>query len=280
MSDRGLRLELERAITGNELVLHYQPRVLLTTLELRGVESLVRWRHPVRGMVSPAEFIAAAERDGLMRDLEAWVIRETLLQAAVWRRDGMRVGVSVNVTPPLLGDEPFLRLFERTLKIHGDPATFTFELAAEALAGGEPPLEGVTRLRDGGVRFALDDVTALVQLEDASWTSWEYVKLGRAIVTSAARDDVAGRTLRGLVARAIELGARVVGVGVEDDDAIAFLRDAGAYLAQGYAIAQFRGSLTDTIAPPLGVKDLAGWSDGRARTISPGAGTPERRRPA
>ena len=269
MNDHGLRLELERAITGNELVLHYQPRVLLSTLELRGVESLVRWRHPVRGMVPPAEFMAAAERDGLMRELEAWVIRETLLQAAVWRRDGMRVGVSVNVTPPLLRDEPFLRLFERTLKIHGDPATFTFELAAQALDGSEHPLAGVIRLRDRGVRFALDDVTTLAQLNGASWTTWEYVKLGRAIVTRAAHDDVAGATLRALLARATELGARVVGVGVEDDAAVALLRDAGAYLAQGYAI-----------APPLGVKELAAWTEGRARVISPGAGTPEPRRPA
>ena len=256
MSDRGLRLELERAITGNELVLHYQPRVLLTTLELRGVESLVRWRHPVRGIVSASEFIAAAERDGLMRDLEAWVIRETLLQAAVWRRDGTRVGVSVNITPSLLRDEPFLRLFERTLKIHGDPATFTFELAAHALTGSEHPLAGVTRLRERGVRFALDDVTTLTQLDGASWTSWEYVKLGRAIVTAAARDHVAGATLRTLVARATELGGRVVGVGVEDDAAIALLRDAGAYLAQGYAI-----------APPMGVKDLSVWTEGRARPV-------------
>ena len=256
MSDRGLRLELERAITGNELVLHYQPRVLVTTLELRGVESLVRWRHPVRGMIPPAEFIAAAERDGLMRELEAWVIRETLLQAAVWRRDGMRVGVSVNVTPPLLRDEPFLRLFERTLKIQGDPGTFTFELAAQALDGTEHPLAGVIRLRERGVRFALDDVTTVTQLDGATWTSWDYVKLGRAIVTTAARDDVAGATLRTLVARATELGGRVVAVGVEDDAAIALLRDAGVYLAQGYAI-----------APPMGVKELSVWSEGRGRPV-------------
>jgi len=255
VSDGDLKLELGRAITENELVLQYQPRVLLSTLELRGVESLVRWRHPARGLIAPSEFVAAAERDGLMRDLEAWVIRETLLQAAVWRRDGMQVGVSVNITPPLLHDEPFLRLFERTLKIQGDPTTFTFELAAASLGDTDRPTDGLARLRERGVRLALDDVTGSAQLEAASWTRWDYVKLGRALVTGAARDAVAGATVRRLVTRATDLGARVVGVGVEDDDAIALLRDAGAYLAQGYAI-----------APPLGVKELLEWSEGRRRS--------------
>jgi EAL domain-containing protein (putative c-di-GMP-specific phosphodiesterase class I) len=256
VTDSGLRFELERAITENELVLHYQPRVLVSTLELRGVEALVRWRHPVRGIVSPAEFVAAAERGGLMRDLEAWVIREALLQAAVWRRDGSRIGMSVNITPPLLADEPFLRLFERTLNMQSDPTTFTFEVAATSLDGREPPLTGLARLRARGVRLALDDVTAAADLEGATFIRWDYVKLGRALVTVAARDAASEATLRALVARATELGSRVVAVGVEDEAAVALLRETGAYLAQGYLI-----------APPLGVKELAAWSDARDRPI-------------
>jgi cyclic di-GMP phosphodiesterase Gmr len=250
----GLRFELERAITENELVLHYQPRVLVTTLELRGVEALVRWRHPVRGIVPPSEFVAAAERSGLMRDLEAWVIREALLQAAVWRGDGLRVGVSVNITPSLLGDEPFLRLFGRTLTIQGSPAAFTFEVAAPALAGADRPVGGLTRLRERGVRLALDDVTSLKELEGARWMHWDYVKLGRALVGGAARDAALGATLRALVAMATEHNARTIGMGVEDDETIALLRNAGVYLAQGYLF-----------APPLAVKELSAWSVGRER---------------
>jgi len=169
MSESGVQFELERAITGNELALHYQPRVLLSDLRLRGVEALVRWRHPVRGIVPPSEFIdlAAAERGGSMRDLQAWVIRESLLQAGVWRRDGLRVGMSVNITLPLLHDEPFLKLFERTLTIHGDPETFIFEVAAAALGGAERPVAGLARLRERGVRLALDDVTDRAGLDAA-----------------------------------------------------------------------------------------------------------------
>jgi EAL domain-containing protein (putative c-di-GMP-specific phosphodiesterase class I) len=82
------------------------------------------------------------------------------------------------------------------------------------------------------------------------------VKLGRALVTVAARDAASEATLRALVARATELGSRVVAVGVEDEAAVALLRETGAYLAQGYLI-----------APPLGVKELAAWSDARDRPI-------------
>jgi len=252
VTEGDLKFELERAITDNELVLHYQPRVLVSTLELRGVEALVRWRHPVRGIVPPADFVAAAERSGLMHDLDAWVIREALLQAAVWRRDGLRMGMSVNVAPSLLGDESFLRLIERTLNIQGDPTTLTFEIAAAALAGREPPLAGLTRLRERGVRLALDDVTTEALLDAGAFMQWTYVKLGRSLIKGVARDDAAERLVRTLVSRGTELGSRVVAVGVEDDAAVAVLRTTEAYLAQGYVI-----------APPLGVKELATWSAGR-----------------
>ena len=254
VSDTGLRFELERAITENELVLHYQPRVLVSTLAVRGVEALVRWRHPERGMVPPGEFIAAAQRAGLMRDLDAWVVREALLQAGVWRRDDAGFGVSVNISPSLLNDDPFLRLFERTLKIQGDPRQFTVEVAAGALGDGERPVDGLTRMRDRGVRLALDDVTVLPDLEAASWITWEYVKLGRRLVTGAAKDAAAGATLRSIAARATELGSKVVAVGVEDEAGMALLRDAGVYMAQGYLI-----------APPLGVKELLAWSAARGK---------------
>lgn len=249
-----LRSALERAITENELVLQYQPRVLVNGLELRGVEALVRWRDPVRGIVSPAGFIEAAEQVGLIREVDTWVVREALLQAAVWRRDGMRVGVSVNIGPPLLGDEAFLRLFERTLKIQGDPATLTVEVAAPSLAGAERPAAGLARLRALGVRLALDDVTAVGQIDAASWIRWDYVKLGRALVGNAVTDADAARRLRVATDAASALGVRIVAMGVEDEATLTLLRELGVFLAQGYLF-----------APPLGVKELTEWSAGRSR---------------
>jgi EAL domain-containing protein (putative c-di-GMP-specific phosphodiesterase class I) len=91
------RFELERAITQNELALHYQPIFDISGDALRGVEALIRWKHPQKGLVSPQAFLPTAEREGLMHDLTAWVLREALLQASVWREDGLALNVSVNI---------------------------------------------------------------------------------------------------------------------------------------------------------------------------------------
>jgi len=91
------RFELERAITQNELELHYQPIFDISGDALRGVEALVRWKHPQRGLVSPHAFLPTAAREGLMHALTAWVLREALLQASVWRKDGLTLNISVTL---------------------------------------------------------------------------------------------------------------------------------------------------------------------------------------
>jgi EAL domain-containing protein (putative c-di-GMP-specific phosphodiesterase class I) len=255
VSSEDLRFELEHAITANELVLHYQPRVLVETLVMRGVEALLRWRHPSRGILAPAEFLDRAEGAPLMRDLEAWVIRQALLQAGVWRGDGLRVGMSVNMSPSLLHDESFLRLFERTLKIQGDPTTLTIEIAAPSLHE-DRPREALERLRSRGIRLALDDVTDVAHVDAAAWIAWDYVKLGRAVVASARTDPAAAKRLRAITDRTSSLGVRAVGMGIEDDETLALLRELGVFLAQGYAI-----------SPPLGARDLSEWVAGRGRAV-------------
>lgn len=253
MSGEDLRFELERAITGNELVLYYQPRVLVESLVMRGVEALVRWRHPTRGLLGPDAFMDRAEGAEIMRDLEAWVIRESLLQARVWRDDGLRAGVSVNMSPGLLRDDAFLRLFERTLTIQGDPTTLVVEIAAATLRD-DRPRDALDRLRASGVRLALDDVNEVTLLDAASWIKWDYVKLGRAVVGPAKKDPAAERKLRALADRTSALGVRTIGMGVEDDATMALLRELGVFLAQGYVV-----------APPLSVRELNEWVAGRGR---------------
>src|SRR5207237_1652877 len=99
------RFELERAISDNELVLHYQPIVEVPSRRLTGAEALVRWRHPERGLVSPLEFIPEAEASGLIRRLTFWVLREALLQANVWRSDRAALTVAVNLSVENLHDQ-------------------------------------------------------------------------------------------------------------------------------------------------------------------------------
>src|SRR5947208_1606222 len=128
------RFELERAISENELVLHYQPIVEVPSRRLTGAEALVRWRHPERGLVSPLEFIPEAEATGLIRRLTFWVLREALLQANVWRQDGSALTVAVNLSVDNLHDTHFRRSTELTLNVAGGPELLIMEVPSRALA--------------------------------------------------------------------------------------------------------------------------------------------------
>ena len=244
-----IRFELERAIVENQLVLHYQPRVLVETKKVRGVEALLRWHNPQRGLVSPLDFIPIAEREGLIRDIEAWVVREALLTSTVWHRDGIDLGVSVNVSPRALRDPQFMRLIRHALRIQRTPRAFVVEIsAAGAAAEPELPHEALGELRSAGVRVALDDVTSLEQLERTRAVRWDYVKLGRAVIGAAAHDPDTAALARSLVEAVRPSGARLAAVGVEDDAALAMARDLGCYLAQGYLF-----------AAPMPQKELFDW---------------------
>jgi EAL domain-containing protein (putative c-di-GMP-specific phosphodiesterase class I) len=250
-SGRGpaIRFELERAVVENELVLHFQPRLRLETMEPRGVEALVRWRHPTQGLVSPLEFLPAAEREGLIREIEAWVVREALLASTVWRRDGVMLGVSVNVSPRGLHDPQFLRLIERTLRIQRSPRAFIVELSAAGMAAErDQPRDALEQLRAAGVRASLDDVTSLEQLEAVRALRWDYVKLGRAVIGPALREREAAALARRLADAVSGWDIHLAAMGVEDEATLAFVRELGCDLAQGYFI-----------APPMPMKELVSW---------------------
>src|SRR5688500_19239273 len=97
--------ELARAITQNDLMLHYQPIFAIDGKSVRAVEALVRWKHPQKGLLPPQAFLPTAEREGLMHDLTAWVMREALLQASVWRRDGLSQMTAANIAAPDPSDQ-------------------------------------------------------------------------------------------------------------------------------------------------------------------------------
>ena len=139
------RFELERAITQNELALHYQPIFDISGDALRGVEALVRWKHPQKGLVSPHAFLPTAEREGLMHALTAWVLREALLQAKVWRQDGLTLNMSVNIAASDLGDPRFLRLLDRTLHVTAGKSEFSAEIRADETA--DASAKGLRELR-------------------------------------------------------------------------------------------------------------------------------------
>ncbi len=245
------RFDLERAITGNELVLHFQPIVEVPSRHLRGVEALVRWKQPDRGLVSPMEFIPEVEASGLIGKLTLWVLREALLQSSVWRRDGAPTAVGVNLSPVDLHDPGFQRFLENTLKVAGGPEHLVAEVPARALAT-DPPVGMLELMRGKGVRVAIDDAgeNDAHVLENLPA---DIVKVGRALVSRLAKDHRAAAFVSALVTAARERGLRATAVGVEDAATWERVAASGFHTAQGFLI-----------APPMPSADLAEWRAARA----------------
>jgi len=231
------RFELERAISENELVLHYQPMVEVPSRRITGVEALVRWKHPERGLVSPLEFIPEAEATGLIRRLTFWVLREALLQSNVWRRDNAPLTVAVNLSIDNLHDPHFRRYMELTLKVAGGPELLIMEANSRALARDpSPPIETFELMRAQGIRVTLDDATD----EDAHILEKlpaDLVKVSRGLVMRMARDHRAIEYVSAVVRAARDRGLETIAVGVEDEATWDRIVELGFSGAQGYLIA-------------------------------------------
>jgi len=238
------RFELEKAIAENQLVLHYQPIVAVAGRALVAVEALVRWRHPARGVLPPSQFVPAIERAGLARELTLWVVREAILQAAVWKNDEEPLSVGVNLSPENLRDAQFRRFLDITLRAVGAPELLIAELPAVALTSPEQ-IESLSQMRKKGIRVAIDDVTAPV---DLAGIPADAIKLGRALVSRISADERAHAEAGEIVRAAKLLGRTVTAVGIEDEQTWRRVTALGCDTAQGYAVAE-----------PLSTADLDIW---------------------
>jgi len=238
------RFELQQAIVENQLVLYYQPIVRVRDRITVGVEALVRWRHPTRGVLPPSQFVPALERAGLARELTLWVLREAILQSAVWRRDGEPLMVGVNLSSENLRDAHFRRFLDITLRAVGSADLLVAELPAASLTSPEQ-LESLSMMRDKGIRVAIDDVVTPSHLADVPA---DVVKIGRGLIGRLAFDEHALSDARAIVEAARTLGRTVTAVGVEDDLAWRRVMSLGCDQAQGFVL-----------AAPLSTADLDAW---------------------
>ena len=226
------RFELQQAIVENQLVLHYQPIVRTRDRALVAVEALVRWRHPTRGMLPPSQFVPALERAGLARDLTLWVLREAILQTAVWKRDGEPLAVAVNMSPENLRDPHFRRLLEITLRAVGSPDLLIAEIPAATLTS-PAQMTSLELMREAGIRVAIDDVVGPAEFGDVPA---DIVKIGRALTARSATDAEAKEEFDAILEAAKRHALSVTAVGVETEQTWSVI--AGCDAAQGYAIAQ------------------------------------------
>jgi diguanylate cyclase (GGDEF)-like protein len=252
--------ELRRAIEKRELVLHYQPKATLADGAVRGVEALVRWQHPERGLVPPDVFIPVAEHTGLIRPLTFFVVEEALQQCARWRDQGFDLTVAVNVAMRNILDEEFPNELERLLDKYGLPASVLELELTETSVLADPPRakEILQRLRDTGVSLAVDDFgTGYASLAYLSELPVDEIKIDRSFVMAMDREEQHARIVRSTIDLGRNLCLSVVAEGVESAEVWNRLAELGCDSAQGYFLARPlpAAELTDWLAERL-LQDL------------------------
>ncbi|RKE84103.1 EAL domain-containing protein [Rhizobium sp. AG855] len=235
---RGLARELLGAMRRGELSLAYQPQVDRDG-RVTGAEALLRWQHPTRGAVSPAEFVPLAEEMGIMPVLGAWVLDEAGRTLARWQADPAlaRLTLSVNVSASQFNESDFTATIRQLLASHAiAPARLRLELTESVLLSGlEPVAEKMEILKRDGVAVSLDDFgTGYSSLAYLRRLPVNELKIDRSFVAGLADSDRATALVRSIVSIARDLDLQVVAEGVETPAQHAILREIGCHLFQGW----------------------------------------------
>jgi len=248
-----LMAELRQALNEDgQLFLQFQPLVSLRDRSLAGVEALVRWQHPLRGLVPPMDFVPFAERTGLVQPLTKWVLASALKQSAAWHRGGHAIPVSVNISMRDLVDPGFPELVSRLLRdAEAEPSWVRLEITESVIMSKpEQAISTLSQLRKLGIRLAVDDFgTGYSSLAYLDRLPVDEIKIDKSFVSA-----MAGEVSRTNIVRAsIELGHSLrlesVAEGVEDASTWAVLAALACDTAQGYFIS--RPLLAEEVLPWL-----------------------------
>lgn len=235
-----LARDLRRAIDEDGLETRYQGQVDLRSSKVAGFETLVRWKHPIRGYISPAEFIPVAESSSLICDIGLWVLRDACKTGRAWLDAGEPERmISVNVSAAQIWQTDFAADALKILKETGyPPHLLCLELTESVFADhGEGLARGaLALLKDAGIRLALDDFgTGYSSLGYLNELPFDELKIDRCFIAGSHHAPEKARLLQGIIALGRGLGMKVVGEGAEEDGEIALLRNYGCDLVQGFA---------------------------------------------
>ncbi len=251
-----LEHQLGHAIGAGELVLHYQPQVDARTGVLMGLEALVRWQHPQRGLLYPAHFIAVAEESGQIAEMGVWTLHEACRQKAAWKARGLDVGcMSVNVSALEFRDHRLLESLQSALSQNGLLGSeLEIEITESVLmTETETSQRIIERVRALGVGIAIDDFgTGYSSLAYLKRLRPNQLKIDRSFVSDTATDNDSRAIVKGVVGLASALGLTVVAEGVETAQQLQFLRESGCHTVQGYLVAR-----------PMTVEATEAWLAGR-----------------
>jgi len=255
-----LQSDLRKALEREQFVLHYQPKIDGRTQRISGVEALVRWNHPERGMIGPMSFIGLAERFGLIVRLGDWIIEEACRQMAAWQREGMTMRVAVNLSVLQLRESGLAERLADALQRHGVPASqllceITESVAMEDIGATRRTFEGLARI---GVYLSIDDFgTGYSSLSQLRQLPARQLKIDRSFVQELETQDDARAVVEAVVRLAHALGLSVVAEGVETEGQSTILLAMGCDELQGYLFAKampatevMQWSIAGGFAPP------------------------------
>ncbi|MBZ0114684.1 MAG: EAL domain-containing protein [Thermoanaerobaculia bacterium] len=251
---RKLEEELFRAIECEELVLHYQPIIDLEAGRVVGVEALVRWLHPQRGLLAPRDFLGVAEEAGLIDRLSERVLLEACRQTRAWHQSGFpELTLSVNISPHYFGHTGMLRtVCEAPRRTELDPRFVQIEITESAIMVDPEAAVGTLRaLREEGFAIAVDDFgTGYSSLGYLRRFPVDTLKIDRTFISDLPADPEAAILVRTIITLGLSLGLRVVAEGVETAEQAEFLRREHCHLAQGFYYTR-----------PLPAEELGPWVD-------------------
>ncbi|HWL35162.1 MAG TPA: EAL domain-containing protein [Frankiaceae bacterium] len=234
--------DLRYAVVRDELVLHYQPVVELATGRVVGVEALLRWNHPTRGLVSPLDFINVAEESGLIVPVGRWVLTEACRQVARWRRDlGLPLKLSVNISARQLSAPRLAEHVAKTLRTTGvDPGDLVLEITESMLVDdAERTIAKLHLLRELGVQLAIDDFgTGYSSLNYLRRLPVDVLKIDRSFVSGIGTESELTSLTAAIVGIGRDLGLDTVAEGIEEPGQLDALRAMGCVLGQGFLYAR------------------------------------------
>ena len=230
---RALEIDLRKALDQEEFELFYQPLVCLNTQKVTGFEALLRWQHPVRGTIAPAEFISVAEEIGLISEIGAWAMHQACAAAARWPR---RVKVAINLSP-LQIKRNLIELVLQALALSGlPPERLELEITESVLLqDSQNTLAMLYQLRQLGVRIAMDDFgTGYCSLSYLRSFPFDKIKIDRAFISGIEHAEESRAIVETIVSLSRSLGMSTVAEGIESTEQLEMVRACGCQEAQGY----------------------------------------------
>jgi diguanylate cyclase (GGDEF)-like protein len=258
-----LEMDLREALEKDEFFLVYQPTLDLHDMTPNGVEALIRWRHPVRGVVQPDDFIPLLEETGMIVEVGRWVLREACAQGAAWREASYPIGIAVNVSGRQLDSDQVIADIEAALSDSGlEPAALTIEITETTLMRNiEDTARRLTEIKALGVRIAIDDFgTGYSSLAHLQRFPVDALKIDRSFILGLKHNQEGETLIHTLVQLGKALSIETFAEGIEQDDELSLLRGEDCDSGQGFLFARpldvaateaFLQSWKDNVPPVL-----------------------------